>query len=40
MMSTLTDLSTLEENYYNTEFIVNAIMKETPKEKRFVKQMP
>jgi hypothetical protein len=40
MMSILSDLSTLEENYYNAEFIVNVIMKEAPKEERFVKQMP
>jgi hypothetical protein len=33
-MSIQTDVSTLEENYYNTEYIVNVIMKEAPKEKR------
>lgn len=38
-MSIQTDVSTLEENYYNTEFIVNVIMKEAPKEKRLTKQV-
>jgi hypothetical protein len=39
MMSIQTDLSILEENYYNIEYIVNVIIKEAPKEKRLTKQV-
>jgi hypothetical protein len=39
-MSTQTeDCSTIEENYYNIDFVVNVITKEAPKEKRLTKQV-